>query len=131
MLIRSAIICDNGLAVQTYGTEMSLVEDDGSETISLSDFIYDANIDNPQIAFITGIARAMLQELLNDLSAGSIDPDFFARRAPVNPAESECNIRLFLVRQREGTFDTAFESGLVTGSTSAEVATIQYLPINN
>lgn len=130
MLIRSAIICDNGLAVQTYGTEMSLGEDDGSETISMNNFIYDSNIDNPVITFITGVARAMLQELLNDLSAGNIDPDFFSRRAPVNPAESECDIRLFLVRQRQGTFDTAFDSGSVTGSTSAEVATIYYLPTN-
>ncbi|WP_455212667.1 hypothetical protein [Kaarinaea lacus] len=131
MLIRSAIICDNGLAVQTYGTEMSLGEDDGSETISMNNFIYDSNIENPVINFIAGIARAMLQELLNDLSAGNIDADFFARRTPVNPAESECDIRLFLLRQRQGTFDTAFDSGSVTGSTSAEAATIQYLPINN
>jgi hypothetical protein len=97
----------------------------------MNNFIYVSTIDNPLITFITGIARAMLQELLNDLSGGNIDPNFFARRAPVNPAESECDIRLFLVRQRQGTFDTAFDSGFVVGSSSAEVATIQYLPFNN
>ena len=133
MALRSAITCDNGLSVLTYGTKVPeelIGEDDGSQTISMRNFIYDSRLVNPLIHFIKGVARAMLQELLNDLSAGNIDPDFFARRAPVNPAESECDVRLFLIRQREGTFDTAFDSGSVTGSTSAEVA-IRHLPINN
>ena len=67
------------------------------------------------------------QELLNELSAGNIDPDFLLKKREANPIESTCEIRLFLQRQRPGQFDVTFDSGRVTGSSSAEV-TVIYIP---
>lgn len=127
MVLRSAISCQDELSTSSYGTEIDIGDDDGLETIGVDEFIFDATVENPNLTFIADIAQTTLQELLNDLSAGKADPDFFARKIPANPAESDCEIQLFLFRQREGSFDTAFDSGSVIGSRSAEV-TIQYLP---
>ncbi len=127
MMLRSAISCKDELSTSTYGTKVEIGNDDGIETIGVDKLIFDTTVENPILTFIDEIAQAMLQEILNDLSAGKADPDFFARKIPANPAVSDCEIQLFLFRQREGAFDTAFDSGSVIGSTSAEV-TIQYFP---
>ena len=71
----------------------------------------------------------LLQELLNKLSAGNIAPDFLLEKREANPIESTCEIRLFLQRQLNGTFDTAFDSGTVVGSTSAEVSVLYRPPV--
>ena len=129
MRVLSAVNCTDGLAVSTYGTVVVEIADDivGMESISLDKFIYDLNDDSPVIKLILDSARALLQELLNDLSAGNIDPDFLARQAEANPINSACEIRLFLQRQREGQFDASFDSGRVIGSRSAEVV-VNYVP---
>lgn len=129
MQLRSAISCDNGLAELHYGTEIMLGDDDGLQGIGVDDFIYDSSdsASDDLIDFIDDTARTMLQELLDELSAGKIDEDYFARKKPVNPIVSQCEIRLFLFRQREGTFDDAFDQGSVIGSTSAEI-TLHYQP---
>jgi hypothetical protein len=127
MRVMSAIECTDGLATSTYGTVVEIADDDGLEAISLDQFIYDLNGDPPVLRFISDAARALLQELLNDLSAGNIDPDFLARQAEANPVNSACEIRLFLQRQRDGQFDASFDSGRVVGSRSAEVV-VYYVP---
>ena len=127
MRVRTATTCDNGLNISTYGTEVLVGEDDGIESIAMSNFLFDSTEEFPNIAFISEIALTTLQEILNELSAGRIDPDFFARQLPANPIESDCEIRLFLFRQRQGTFDSAFDSGSVVASTSSEL-TFYYSP---
>jgi len=127
MRVRAATTCDNGFAVSTYGTEVLFGVDDGVESITMNNFIFDSADEFPIITFISDVALGTLQQILNDLSAGRIDPDFFARKIPANPIESDCEIRLFLFRQRQGTFDANFDSGSVIGSTSAEM-TIYYSP---
>ncbi len=127
MRVLSAIECTDGLAVFTYGTVVEIAHDNGLEAISLDQFIYDLNDDLPVIKLISDAARALLQELLNDLSAGNIDPDFLVRQAEANPVNSACEIRLFLQRQRDGQFDASFDSGEVVGSRSAEVV-VNYVP---
>jgi hypothetical protein len=127
MRIRSAVTCDNGLNISTYGTEFTIGDDDGDETIAVNNFIFDSSVSNPQIAYLIDIGASMLQQILDNLSAGKADPDFFAKKIPANPIESDCEIRLFLFRQRPGVFDTTFDSGIVIGSTSAEVV-IYYSP---
>lgn len=131
MRVLSAVECSDGLSSSSYGTEVDIVDDDGYEAISLDKFIYDKFIydkdTQPVLKFIADAARALLQELLNQLSAGNIDPDFLARQAEANPIESACEIRLFLQRQRNGQFDITFDGGKVVGSRSAEV-TVNYIP---
>jgi len=127
--VRSAITCDNGIKTSTYGTEATLTDesDDGIEGLRLDQFIYDlANVD-PQIDFILDEARAMLAALLSQLSNGAIDETFLANFEPVNPITSECEIRLFLFRQRPGSFASASTNGTIFGSRSDEV-TITYNP---
>ncbi|MDH3638847.1 MAG: hypothetical protein OES09_10355, partial [Gammaproteobacteria bacterium] len=89
--VRSAVNCSDGLATNTYGTELLLGDDDGLESITIDDFIYDSASESPGLSFIVAAARAMLQQLLNDLSAGNIDPDFFSRRDTANPINSACD----------------------------------------
>ena len=127
MRVLSAVNCADGLAVSSYGTVIEIAHDNGLEAISLDKFIYDLNGDPPVLRFILDAARALLQELLNKLSAGNIDPDFLVRQSEANPINSACEIRLFLQRQREGQFDAAFDSGRVVGSRSAEVV-VNYVP---
>ena len=127
MRVLSAIECTDGLATSSYGTLVEIAGDTGLEAIGVDKFIYDLNDDAPVIRFILDAARALLQELLNDLSAGNIDPDFLARQAEANPINSVCEIRLFLQRQRDGQFDASFDSGRVVGSRSAEVV-VNYVP---
>ena len=129
MHVRSAITCDNGIKSSTYGTEATLTDesDDGIEGLRLDQFIYDLTNNDPGIDFILGEARAMLAELLTKLSNGTIDESFLANLAPVNPVTSECEIRLFLFRQRPGSFASATTNGTIFGSRSAEV-TITYNP---
>ena len=78
------------------------------------------------MAVISDAAQALLQELLDQLSAGNIDPDFVSKKVEANPISSDCEIRLFLQRQRKGVFDASFDDGLVIGSRSAEV-TVNYV----
>ncbi len=127
MRVLSAVKCTDGLATSTYGTEVEIIDDNGLEAIGLDKFIYDLNDGSPAVKFISDAALALLQELLNKLSAGNIDPDFLARQAEANPVNSACEIRLFLQRQRDGQFDASFDSGQVVGSRSAEVV-VNYMP---
>jgi len=127
MRVRTATTCDNGFNISTYGTEVLVGEDDGNESIAMNNFLFDASEQFPALIFLADIAVSMLQQVLNDLSGGRIDPNFFARKLPANPIESDCEIRLFLFRQRQGTFDTAFDSGSVIASTSSEL-TFYYSP---
>lgn len=127
MRVLSAVSCTDGLAVSTYGTVVDVADDDGLEAIGLDKFIYDISAGSSTVRFIADAALVLLQELLNQLSAGRIDPDFLARAVEANPIDSACEIRLFLQRQREGQFDTAFDDGRVIGSRSAEV-TVNYIP---
>ncbi len=126
--VRSAISCDNGVKVETYGTEVVLpagTDDmDGNVTIGIDQLIYDITADiPPEFEFIIGEARALLQELLEQLSAGAINEDFFAQLEPVNPISSNCEIRLFLFRER----GINSLNSRIFGSRSAEV-TILYQP---
>ena len=123
MKLRSAVSCTNGTKTSTYGTESVLADesDDGTETISLDQFIYDIDDGNQTIKFIKAEALAMLQELLTKLSDGNVDDDFFAHLEIINPIESECNIQLFLFRQRAGSFASASTNGEIFGSRSADI----------
>ena len=133
MRVLASVECTDGLATSSYGVvvdndvQLDMDLDDGSEAISMDKFIYDDNLGSSTVQFISDAALVMLQELLNQLSAGNIDPDFLLKTREANPIESSCEIRLFLQRQRLGQFDVAFDDGRVTGSTSAEV-TVIYLP---
>ena len=124
----AVVECDDGLSQSRYGTTFPLNDDDGYEIISMRNFIFDDSTDNQGIDFITGTALIMLQELLNQLSAGNIDPDFLLKKIEANPAESACNIRLFIQRQREGVFDDAFDGGSIIGSRSTEIQ-LRYTPV--
>ena len=127
--VRSHATCSNGVQEMSYGTEVVLVDesDDGVETIRMDQIIFDITHDNPIIEFITGQARALLQELLVQLSAGAADENFFKEVFPINPIENNCEIRLFLFRERQGSFATQCINCTITGSRSDEVL-IQYQP---
>ena len=129
--LRSLVTCSNGVQELSYGTEATLTDesDDGTETLSLDQFIYDNTGGNTNIRFITGQARTLLQELLVQLSAGAADEDFFKELFPINPIENNCEIRLFLFRERPGSFATSTTNGTIIGSRSDEV-TILYQPVN-
>lgn len=133
MRVLSLVSCTDGLASSSYGTVVDIADDDGLESIALRRFIFDIDEDSPPgIKFISDAAQALLQGLLDQLSAGNIDPDFVARKVEANPISSDCEIRLFLQRQRKGVFDTSFDDGVVLGSRSAEV-TVNYVaatPLN-
>jgi len=130
MKVRSAVTCDNGTKTETYGTVANLADnsDDGIETIGIDQFIFDITADiPPEFEFIIGEARALLQELLEKLSAGTVNQDFFDQVFPINPIKNNCEIRLFLFRERPGSFASASTDGTIFGSRSAEV-TILYQP---
>ncbi len=124
---RIAVDCSDGLSSNSYGIDLPLGNDDGLESISLADIIYDSKIDPPLLDFILASARASLQQLLNDLSNDAIDPDYLARNGTANPVVSSCDIRLFLLRSQEGVTNPEFDSGVVTGSSSSEL-TLFYRP---
>ena len=126
MRVLAAVECTDGLSSSSYGTMVDIIDDDGIQTIGLDQFIYDQNT-RPVLTFIADAALVLLQELLNQLSAGNIDPDFLIRKEEANPIDSACEIRLFLQRQRRGEFDITFDAGNVFGSRSAEV-TVNYIP---
>ena len=127
MRVLSAIECTDGLATSSYGTVVDIGIDDGMETITMDKFIYDLTAGSSTLEFLSDAALGLLQETLNQLSAGNIDPDFLAKQATANPINSMCEIRLFLQRQLQGRFDVTFDDGTVFGSTSAEVSVL-YLP---
>ena len=134
MRILSAVECTDGLATSSYGTVVDkdditgLATDTGAGVdIPLDRFIFDLNLGSSTIRFLSDAALVLLQELLNRLSGGNIDPDFLLKLREANPVESACEIRLFLQRRRLGRFDVAFDDGEVFGSTSAEV-TVLYIP---
>jgi len=129
MQIRSAISCTNGTATNTYGTEAVIVDnsDDGSESIDLDQFIYDIESENQTIKFLLAEARALLQELLIQLSNGATDDEFFANLVTINPINNPCEIKLFLFRQRAGNFDSTSTNGRVFGSRSTDI-TLFYNP---
>jgi len=126
MKLLSAVSCSDGLANTSYGTEVEVADDDGLEAIGMDKFIFDTESNTP-ITFIKDTALVILQELLNKLSANNIDPDFLVKEVEANPISSNCEIRLFLQRQRTGQFDATFDDGVVLGSRSAEVI-INYVP---
>ena len=126
MRVLSLVSCSDGLASSSYSTVVDVADDDGLEAIALNRFIFDINEGSADIKFISDAAQALLQELLNKLSVGEIDPDFVARKVEANPISSDCEIRLFLQRQRKGVFDVSFDDGVVLGSRSAEV-TVNYV----
>ena len=80
MRVLSAVSCTDGVATSSYGTVVDIVDDDGLEAISVDKFIYDLNDGSPAAQFISGAVLGLLQELLNKLSAGNIDPDFWPGR---------------------------------------------------
>ncbi len=126
MKLLSAVSCSDGLAKTSYGTVVELTDDDGLEAVGLDKFIFDAE-SGAALTFIKDASLVLLQELLNKLSANNIDPDFLIKKVEANPISSNCEIRLFLQRQREGQFDVTFDDGIVFGSRSAEVI-INYIP---
>ncbi|UCB54027.1 MAG: hypothetical protein JSW45_08665 [Thiotrichales bacterium] len=133
MRVLAAVNCTDGLATSSYGVVIDkeviagMDVDDGDEGIPMNRIIYDLNQGSGTIEFVRDATLMLLQELLNQLSAGNIDPDFLLKQREANPIESTCNIRMFLQRQLDGQFDTTFDAGTVIGSTSAEI-TVQYLP---
>ncbi len=133
MRVLASVECTDGLATSSYGVVVDeevvagFSLDDGNHAVLLDKFIYDLNEGSPEIKFVRDSALVLLQELLNELSAGNIDPDFLLKTREANPIESACEIRLFLQRQLNGQFDVTFDSGTVFGGTSAEV-TVLYLP---
>ena len=126
MRVLAAVECTDGLSSSSYGTMVDIVDDNGLQAIGLDQFIYDLNT-RPVLTFIADAALVLLQELLNQLSVGNIDPDYLVRKVEANPINSACEIRLFLQRQRDGKFDITFDDGNVVGSRSAEV-TVNYFP---
>lgn len=133
MRVLASVACTDGLATSSYGVVIDkeviagIDVDDGDEGIPMDRIIYDLNQGSDPIKFVSDATLMLLQELLNQLSAGNIDPDFLLKQREANPIESNCDIRLFLQRQLNGQFDTTFDSGTVVGSTSAEII-IQYIP---
>ena len=134
MRVLSAIACTDGLATSSYGTVVDrdditgLAADNGGPVdIPMNRFIYDLNEGSSTIKLLSDATLVLLQELLNQLSGGNIDPDFLLKQREANPIESACEIRLFLQRRRQGRFDVTFDDGAVFGSTSAEV-TVRYIP---
>jgi hypothetical protein len=134
MRVLASVECTDGLATSSYGVvvdeevEAGISVDDGVHAIGLNKFIYDLNLGSSTIKFVSDATLMLLQELLNQLSAGNIDPDFLLKKREANPIESSCEIRMFLQRQLNGQFDIAFDAGTVVGSTSAEV-TVLYIPV--
>jgi hypothetical protein len=134
MRVLAAVECTDGLATSSYGTIVDtetlpgLQDDDGIEGIPLDKFIYDLNRGSSALEFISDAALVLLQETLNQLSAGNIDSDFLLKQQQANPIRSDCDIRLFLQRRRQGVFDAAFDDGTVFGSTSAEII-VRYIPV--
>ena len=125
--IRLAVSCDNTVAVQTYGRSFEFEADDGDTSIALSDVIYDLEADFPRWLEADNAIRGILQQELNRISANGADPLFFAKRAPVNPLTSNCDIELFIFRLKSGALDDAFDQGRVYGSRSAAIS-LQYRP---
>ena len=128
MRVLSFVSCTDGTRNSSYGTVVEIADDDGQEAVELNKFIFDANEGSAEIRFISDAAQALLQQLLDQLSAGNIDPDFVSKKVEANPVSSDCEIRLFLQRQRKGVFDASFDDGLVIGSRSAEV-TVNYVSV--
>jgi len=134
MRVLAAVECSDGLATSSYGVvvdnevQLDMNLDDGNEAISLDKLIYDLDVGSTTLKFISDAALVLLQELLSELSAGNIDPDFLLKKREANPIVSNCEIRLFLQRQRPGQFDVTFDAGRVTGSSSAEI-TVIYNPV--
>jgi len=130
MKVRSAVSCTDDTNTYTYGTEATLIDDtdDGSENISLQQFIYDINdTTQPPFEFLLGQSRAALQELLTLIKEEGSAEDFFNSVSLVNPINSACEIQLFLFRQRDSTFDSIETNGRIFGSRSADV-TLNYDP---
>jgi hypothetical protein len=130
MKVRSLVSCTSGTKTNTYGTEAVLVDnsDDGTEVINIDQFIYDITDENTTVKFILDEARAALQELLIKLSNGEITDDFFANNEIINPVDNECEITLFLFRQRDGSFSPpSSPDSRIVGSRSSEI-TLLYNP---
>jgi hypothetical protein len=131
MRVLSVVECTNGFSDSRYGTVVDIGDDDGYEAISMDKFIYDLNAGSSTLQFISDAALMLLQELLNDLSGGAIDPDFVLKSVEANPIESVCEIRLFLQRQRSGDFDVVFDDGAVFGARSAELRVTYIAPVQS
>jgi len=127
MNLVAAVDCSDGLSTSRYGIQRDLGDDDGFEPVPLSDIIVDNN--NPLFnSYIGPLAQVLLQQLLNELSEGNIDPDFVVRKIEANPLESRCEIWLVLQRVRKGDFDDGFDDGDITASSSTDVQVIYSPP---
>ncbi|MFV2057784.1 MAG: hypothetical protein ACC707_15060 [Thiohalomonadales bacterium] len=129
MKIRAAVTCSNDVKTITYGIEALTVAetDDGFESINLDQFIIDIFQASDEIKLIADEARAMLQELLENDTKFSKFENIFKTLEPMNPIANDCDIELFLFRQRAGNFESPATNGKIFGSRSSEV-NIQYRP---
>ena len=120
IVLIGTVECNDGLSTSRYGIQRTLNDDDGFESVPLNEVIFDT-ASNRFNTFIGELAQALLQELLNKLSAGNIDPDYVAKKIEANPIVSRCEIRLVIQRVRKGEFDAGFDGGDISASSSADV----------
>ena len=128
MQLIGAVECDSGLATSRYAIQRTLDDDDGFESIPMGEIIVDTS-NSLFSSYATPLAQMLLQQLLNDLSDGNIDPDYVSKRIQANPVESRCEVRLIVQRVREGSFDTGFDAGEVSASSSADVVIVYNPPV--
>ncbi|NRB40522.1 MAG: hypothetical protein HRU20_18975 [Pseudomonadales bacterium] len=131
MQVRVAVSCDNTLSTQSYGVTLDLnpkiATFSDSTIIPLTDILYDLEEEDFEWFEISNAARGILQQELDRLSGGAIDAQFFAKRAPVNPVTSNCDMDLFLFRFKAGAFSDGIDHGKVYGSRS-DVVKLSYRP---
>ena len=127
MQLIGAVDCSDGLSTSRYSIQRPLNDDDGFETVPLTEIILDNSNDEFK-SFINPLAQALLQELLNQLSEGNIDPDFVIKKIESNPVKSRCEIRLVVQRIRKGEFDDGFAAGDISASSSADVIIVYNPP---
>jgi len=123
-----AVDCSDGLSTSRYGIQRALDDDDGFEAVPLNEIIVD-NRNQLFSTYIGPLAQVLLQQLLNKLSKGNIDPDFVVKNIEANPLQSRCEIRLVVQRMRKGSFDDGFDDGDITASSSADVLIVYNPPV--
>ena len=81
------------------------------------------------LAWQIGLSWSLvIQHLLSSGDLGFIFYQFFKELFPINPIETNCEIRLFVFRERPGSFASPTTNGTIIGSRSDEV-TILYQPL--
>lgn len=121
--------CSDGLSSTVYSIDVDIGSDDGNESIPINSIIIDTE-KSEIFDFISDFIGIVFQALLNTLSLGAIDPDYVEKNIDANPAESSCDVQLFLLRVREGSFSAGFDSGTVNASTSSDVNILYTPPAN-